>query len=214
MKYLKYVILLGVIVGFIACEKEASEEYYSTLGILTESNDSLIIDSDKSNRLYIYNNIGNELDSGDRVAAIFKLVDMDIPEGLDYIIEVTSIEKVLFKPIITDYTPAKDDSLGNDPVQIDELWLAKDFMNLNFTYLGGSTTHFINLVLVDSVENDTVELEIRHNDNDDTGIYQLKSFVSFDLTSVQSAATDSVILRIKAQEFNDYVFDENIVYRY
>lgn len=213
MKYFKYVILLAVIAGFIACEKEESEEYYSTLGILIESNDSLFIDSDKSNKLYIYNNISNELDSGDRVVAVFKLVDMDVPSGLDYIVEVTSIEKVLFKQIIN-YTPAREDSLGNDPVQIDELWLAKDFMNLNFTYLGGSTTHFINLVLVDSVENDTVELEIRHNNNDDSGIYQLKSFVSFDLTSVQSATADSVILRIKAKEFNNYVFDENIVYRY
>lgn len=213
MKFFKYILFIGMILGFAACQKDEPEQYYSTLGILTESNDSLIIDSDKGNRMYIYNNIGTEIDSGDRIVAIFKLIDMEVPKGLDYVIEVSSIEKVLFKQII-DYSTIDTNSLGNDPLQVDQLWLAKNFMNLNFTYLGGQETHYINLVRIDSVDSDTVNLEIRHNSNDDQGYYQLNSFVSFDLTSIQSETADSVVLRIKANEFNDIVFDENVVYRY
>ncbi len=215
MKILKKTLLILIIVsGFIACEKDDPISYYSVLGILSINNDSVIIDSDAGEKLLINNSIQSYFEDGDRVVAVFSLMDEELPEGIDYLIEISDIDTVLFKPII-ELTSENSDSLGDDPLQVDDLWIAKDYMNINFSYYGGQATHFINLAMDNnSTASDTVTLEIRHNANGDNGTYPLASFVSFDLSKAKDASADSVVLKIVAQDFNDKVLEKNIIYRY
>jgi hypothetical protein len=208
-KTLTFIIIAA---GIIGCEKEEQEIYYSVLGMLEVSDDSTYINSDGGEKIYVNNVIGSYLKDGHRVVAIFTKVDEELPTGVDLIVDVVDIDTVLFKEII-ELTPEISDSLGNDPVSIDDIWIAKDFMNINFTFVGGNSKHIINLAH-DTTFMDTVSLEIRHNDNDDNGAYKLGSFVTFDLTKAQSTTTDSVILKITAQDFYNETFEEYITYRY
>jgi hypothetical protein len=215
MKILKnsFLILL-VVLGFTACQKDEQETYYSTLGMLKISTDSTIIESDQGYNMYINNSISNDFEDGDRIVASFSLIEQELPTGIDYIVDIYSIEKVLFKPVI-ELTPEISDSLGDDPIQVDNMWIAKDYLNLNFSYSGGETTHFINLgILADSTANDTISLEIRHNDNGDKSSYWLGSFASFDLGSVRVQDADSVILKISSQDFYNKTFEECLTYKY
>lgn len=215
MKILKNtLIFLMIITGFTACEKDEPEVYFSVLGMLEKTDENIFIDSDDGKKILINNEIKSYLEDGDRIVAIFTKVEEELPAGVELIVNIIDIDTVLFKNII-ELTPENSDSLGNDPVRIDDLWIAKDFMNINFSFVGGNTSHLINLALVnDSTDSDTVSLELRHNDNDDTGIYNLGSFVSYDLTKVKSEAADSVILKITAQDFYNKDFEDYITYKY
>lgn len=201
----KTLIFFIIAVGFIACEKEESEIYYSVLGMLEMNDDSTLINSDGGEKLYINNNISSYFEDGDRVVAVFTKVNEELPSGIDLIVDVVDIDTVLLKSII-ELTPEISDSLGNDPISVDDLWIAKNYMNINFTFIGGNAKHLINLA-IDTTYNDTVSLEIRHNDNNDNGTYQLASFVSFDLTKAKLRAADSVVLKITAQDFYNEVFE-------
>ena len=213
LKILKFTLIASAFLIFMAaCEVEPEESYYSTLGVLKIKNDSILIESDQDNTLYILNKsvISAEFEDGDRIVASFTLMDMELPSGIDYIIDIYEIQEVLFKPII-EFEEELADSLGNDPIQIDGIWLAKSYMNLNFSYLGGQLSHYINLVYYpDSAQNDTVVIEILHNDNDDSGNIAYSSFVSFDLSPIQPA--DSVVLRVLSDGYNNEDFDECVTY--
>jgi hypothetical protein len=196
-----------------ACNKE-EEIYYSALGIIRISEDSIVIETDNGNRLLVddRNRIGIPLVDNDRVIAYFTLVDRTAPAGIDLVIDIYDISKVLFKPVI-ELSSAIADSIGDDPLTVGSLWLDKDFINLSFIYYGGEKMHYINLIRhPGEIRTDTIDLEIRHNDNDDAGIYSYSGFVSFDLSSLQNEVYDSVVLRIKAREFNNQTFRENFIY--
>ncbi len=214
MKILKFPLMSAAFIVFlVACEKEAEEQYYSTLGTLNIQNDSILIESDQNNTLYIQNksSVTSDYEDGDRIVASFTLIDRELPPGIDYIIDLYDIEKV-YTATILEYNEGRGDTLGNDPIQVDGIWLAMDFMNLNFSYLGGQIAHDINLVYYpDSTQNDTVMIEIMHNDYDDGGNVPLSSFVSFDLSPIQPA--DSVILRVLSTGFNGEDFDKCITYK-
>jgi len=212
MIYLVLVVTSGILTG---CLKE-EEALYSALGVIHIANDSVIIDTDKGSRLLVENSSGlvSSIKDKDRVIADFTLVDKTVPQGINYIVAIQYIEKVLFKPVI-ELTPEIADSIGNDQVGILNLWLEKDYLNLNFAYYGGNEKHFINLIRYPGeIPSDTIDLEIRHNDRNDAGMYRLNGFVSFDLKSLQGESADSVVLRIKAREYDDRLYSKNYTYKY
>jgi hypothetical protein len=64
------------------------------------------------------------------------------------------------------------------------------------------------------IPTDTVELEIRHNANDDMESYLMNGFVTFDLQSLKSEGIDSVVLHIKAREYASHLYDKNYTYKF
>lgn len=199
-----------------SCMKNEQKEYYSTIGMVSVSGDSTIITSDDGERLLVSNSssISSSVKDKDRVIANFTLVDRTLPNGINYVIDVYSIEKVLFKPVV-ELTSSISDSIGNDEVGIDAIQVVKDFLNLSFKFYGNSKVHYINLIRYPGeIRTDTVNLEIRHNNNGDSGGYLTYGFVTFDLKSLQNNVKDSVVLHIKAKEFNDRTFEKNITYKY
>lgn len=212
-KNLVAALVITAVYLLTACNREETL-YYSALGIIHISEDSVVIETDNGNRLLVddRDKIGIPLVDKDRVIAYFTLVDRTAPAGIDLVIEIYDISKVLYKPVI-ELTSAIADSIGDDPLTVGSVWLDKDFLNLSFIYYGGQRMHFINLIRQPGeLRTDTIDLEIRHNDNDDGGTNSYSGFVSFDLSSLQNDVNDSVILRIKAREFSNQTYRENFIY--
>jgi hypothetical protein len=215
----KYMIISYILLSFIvltSCKKEEQKDIYRALGIISITPDSMIIVLDNGERMLVENDnsIGTAIEDQNRVNVTFTMSDKTLPTGIDYIISIESIEKVLLKQVF-ELTPEKADSIGNDDLSITELWLGGDFLNLSFVYYGSTESHYINLIRYPGeIPTDTINLEIRHNSNNDSYAYSYSAFVSFDLKSLRNEAADSVILRIKAKEFNDRTFDKYYTYKY
>jgi hypothetical protein len=217
MKNFRILLFLLVAILFASsCKKEELKDYYSALGTIGITNDSTIITSDNGYRLLVVNsNLGSTIKDKDRLIAEFTLVNQTVPKGIDYIIEIASFHVVLFKPVII-LTSANADSIGDNELSINSIWVVKNYLNLNFDFYGsGQTKHYINLIRHDgTIPTDTVDLEIRHNQKNDNEMYNYTGFVSFDLTSLKNTAADSVILRIKSKEYSNRTFEKCFTYKY
>lgn len=217
MKRLRWVyFLLPVLVVLISCNKEEDKDYYTVLGTISITEDSTIIVTDEDERLMVKggSGISASIQDNDRVFVYFTFLDDFKPVGIDYVIELYQIEEILCKDII-ELTEANSDSIGHDAMSVDNLWVSKNYVNLSFKFYANTETHIINLVRPEGeVPGDTVDLEIRHNDNGDSEAYVMNGFVSFKLESVQNNLKDSVILHITAKEYNDRRFDRYVTYKY
>lgn len=135
----------------------------------------------------------------------------------EYYIRLNSWREVLKKGII-DLTPSMEDSIGNDPVIVEDIWVSRNqLLNMELKYFGRNKVHFINLVKAPGAltsEDQPFELEFRHNDNGDDPVYSMNALVSFDLSALQVAGADSVRFRVKSVDYNDIEHIFNGVYRY
>jgi hypothetical protein len=206
--------LIAILV--VGCKQEEDITYYTTLGILQKTEDSTIIEADNYKRLLVENSssLPATVKDNDRVFMYFSFNDGPLPAGIDHLIDIYSIEKVPVKPVFS-MIYDKEDSIGNDPLNVSAIWVAKDFMNVNFLFYGGTKTHLINMIRYpDLIISDTIDLELRHNNQDDNASSYLAGFMSFDLTSLQVEGKDSVTLCVKAKEYDNRIFEKCYTYKY
>jgi hypothetical protein len=214
MKQILLIFIVAISIFSTSCKKEEDKSYYSSIGVIKITADSIILETDYNQRLLIVNTINSTIINNDRVVIGFYMADGEKPRGIDYLVEVSEIQKVLTKPI-TVLTPELLDSVSNDELTIDGLWVSKNYLNLNFIYYGGYQKHYIHLTRAPGdIPTDTVELEIRHNSNGDNGSSGYYAFVSFDLTTLKNTVADSVILHVKAKEYNSRNYDKYLTYKY
>ena len=143
--------------------------------------------------------------TGQRIIANYTLLGKT-PEGssYDYDIRLNDAYNILTKGVF-DITPQTQDSIGNDPVVLRELWVGSDFLNVDFYYKGNNKTHFITLAYdASKVYTDgKVHLELRHNAHNDEAKYIIHGIASFNLTSLQSlTATKSLDLVIHVKDYD------------
>jgi hypothetical protein len=204
---------------FVGCNKDEDPEYFTVVGNVSKTTDSTIVVTDTDDRLLIDNSVslGSALIHNGRVIIYFTILEETVPQGIDYVVEVYEVTKVLYKPVI-ELTEQITDSIGNDPLIIRDVWIAKNYLNLNFSYYGNNQVHLINLTRAPgTITNDTIALELRHNNNDDSPAYTVNGFVTFDIESLQLSPTeevDSVIIRFKAKEYEGHLYDKFITYKY
>ncbi|MDR0371226.1 MAG: NigD-like protein [Prevotellaceae bacterium] len=126
----------------------------------------------------------------------------------DYDVKLNEVYEVLTKPIFN-ITPEIEDSIGNDPVGVRQMWTGCDYLNVEFVYYGAYRTHFINLVPAEVAEVKNPEaghvyLEFRHNANNDSPRMLYGGYVSFELASLKKhAETDKLMLHVFVKE-SDY----------
>lgn len=136
--------------------------------------------------------------------------------GYDHYVKVNDIWNILTKKVI-DQTSHNTDSIGHDPVKINEVWVGYDYLNIDFMFnYGGIRPHAVNLVadsLYPNTAPDTLELEFRHNAYGSSSPRFYEGFVCFDLKPLQRTDTDSVQLAVKTKD-GDEVRTYNVVYRY
>jgi len=209
------IISLSVLVFFSCGDKK---DYYSlgdiwiSLGMIEkqDSDSNFIIYLDNGDTLvpatndapYFY------LKNDQRVMVNYTILDEVGKSTKKFWVKINDLYDVLFKDII-ELNEANNDSIGNDPVNIDNIWISKNLLNIEFKYLGGDKIHYINLThQADNITNlsQSVELELRHNANNDSLKYSLTGIVTFNLKNIEISNQDSVNFIVKS---TDYKGDEH-----
>jgi hypothetical protein len=217
MKNFKILLMLPLFILAVAsCMKdEEPVQYYSALGMIRIKYDSTIIETDLGHRFLAINyELGDDIKNGDRVLAYFSFINQAVPTGIDSTIDIFSIEKIAVKPVFV-YDSVSSDSIGNDGIYFNEMNITKDYLNLSFSILGGESIHYVNLARPEGeLRTDTIDLEIRHNRNNDPAYQLIDGIISFDLSSLKNDVADSVVLRIKANVYENDGFQRFIAYKY
>lgn len=161
----------------------------------------------------------DEDEDSTRVLVNYTIMDEKVvnDEKEEYYARVNSLKEILFKGIL-DITEEIEDSIGNDPVHVKDVWTVNNMLTFKLDYYGSSgKVHYINLVKQPgeiTPESEPVQLELRHNDRDDQPNYHLSAFVTFKLDSLQIAGQDSVMFQVTGKDFEGEVFEYEGVYRY
>lgn len=154
---------------------------------------------------------------GQRVIANYTLLSDKRPTGMySYDVRLNDVYEVLTKPLFN-ITPATQDSIGNDPVEVTNIWIGSKYLNVEFAFYGNDKIHFINLVKDDSktYTDGKVHLEFRHNDRDDAPMYRRHGIVSFDISSLINPQVESVPLVIHVNKPNQVEEQQiQITFRY
>ena len=162
---------------------------------------------------------GERLDNGERVLVNYTILDEildDAGEIESYYVKVNSIEDILMKGVM-DITPENEDSIGNDPIVVVDYWMTDSLLSFKLKYWGYNEIHFLNLVKQPGdilTENQPIELELRHNANDDDDAIYYTAYVSFSLNSLRIEGLDSVRFVVTATDFDGVEFSEEGVFDY
>lgn len=141
---------------------------------------------------------------GQRLIANYTILADKRPTGLyDYDIRLNDMYEVLTKPIFY-VTPATQDSIGNDSVEITDIWIGSKYLNVEFAFYGHDKMHYINLVKDNQrlFTDDKIHLEFRHNGRGDAPLYRRYGIASFDISPLIDVARDSVPLVIHVNKPN------------
>jgi hypothetical protein len=118
---------------------------------------------------------------------------------------------------ILDITPENEDSIGNDPIIVQDYWITNNLLNLELKYWGRNEIHFINLVKLPGVltsAGQPFNLEIKHNSNKDEESIPYVALVSFKLDTLQVAGIDSVRFKVKSTDYDGKLKEFDGVYKY
>ncbi len=236
-KTLKFAFLYSLIVmALMACD-DNDEYYYVGPGNSWISYGNLEkIDNGTPSKFAIRRDDGNRLIVTEGVPLNFREATEDLrvyvnysilgserdENGLDgkmnYYIRLYALDDVLTKsPVkqsfIDENETVRQDSIGNDPINVKEVWFGGRYLNLEFKIPvkeESKTKHMINLVQEDVVNhNDTIYLTLRHNafgEKPNDGDTHEKYFwnrgrVSFDLTSILPNGQTSVPVKLIWNEY-------------
>ncbi len=157
------------------------------------------------------------IDDYDRVLVNYTILgDKNVDEeNEEYYVKINSLKDILYKGIF-EITAETEDSIGNDPIHVNDVWQSNNLLTFELDYYGYNKVHYINLVRPPGVfsVDVPVQLELRHNNRDDEERYRLSSFVTFDLESLQIAGQDSVQFVVTGDDFDGEDFTYSGVYRY
>lgn len=198
----KLFLITAVLAFFAACDMhenvdipESQVDIATVQNTYNEANFFFRLDNKKLMYVQDCNFAGYVPKDGQRIIADYTLLsDKRSTHLYDYDVKLNDVYNVLTKGIFN-VTKATQDSIGNDSISIEQMWIGSDYLNVEFEYPGYNKTHFINLV------NDTSKvftdgkkhLYFRHNANSDTPIYIRSGFASFNLKSLQTGATSTSI---------------------
>ncbi|MBZ4651956.1 MAG: hypothetical protein JG761_756 [Proteiniphilum sp.] len=209
----------GIILGMVSCDDHSHSLGSFGIDIATvipEGENAYSLRLDNGKRLWpAASAIRYYPTSNQRVFLNYTILS-DARDGYDHYIKVNDIWNILTKDIII-LNAENADSIGNDPVKANAVWVGGDFLNVSFMFnYGGVKPHAINLVkntLATESSEDAIDLEFRHNSyqSDQTALYE--GFVCFNLKPLRSSATDSVKLSVKVKDWKGEI-TYDLVYRY
>lgn len=208
MKKFLYLLLFTPLLFSCSTEDNVNQNIYVSLGTVANPNNStsFYFTLDDSTKMKVVkSDLSNySPNDGQRIIAYYSLLnEATANAGYDYDISLNNVYEVLTKGIFK-LTPENADSIGNDYINIQSMWIGSDYLNVEFSYLGYNKTHFINLIS-DSTKTYTdgkIHLEFRHNSNGDYPSYTRMGIVSFNLKTLQANAADSVQLVIHTKEYD------------
>ncbi len=230
MKKIVFGMLIGSLLILNSCLNDdgySLGDQWIGFGIV-KNTDNLMVELDNGdllkaisygNSAYYNFETRNGLNSGDRVFVNFTILDdskNDSTEITTYYVQLNSLEEILLKQII-DITPENEDSIGSDPVIVQDAWVANNMVNFKLKYWGRDQTHFINLVKQPgefAANNQPFQLELKHNSNDDPRDIPYFAYVSFHLDSLMVTGLDSVRFNVTCEDYDGdpYLYEGTYVY--
>lgn len=222
---MKRIFLLAILIPvFIACNKEQEDVEQTVVRMGTIENPTqstnFYLNQDDSTRVWILSSEQKYYRPKNKQRVLMEYVILtNKPTGSEYQHDVNlkDVYEILTKGIFN-ITPATQDSIGNDPVVVSDMWITGDYLNVEFVYPGYSKTHYINLVYdtakVDDYTDDKVHLEFRHNANDDYPSLNISGIVSFDISSLRVAGENSVDFVVHTKEFDYSSTDRTYSFTY
>lgn len=227
MKKLFVLLLLGSFLGFMTGCDFDDDDYslnnaWIGFGLVNKeaSSTSFTIVMDDGEVLFPVTNSGQlaNISNNERVLVNFTILgNKENPDHNEYYyVKINSLRKILYKGIF-DITPEKEDSIGNDPIHVEDTWIKNNILNFELKYWGGYKTHFINLVKQPgtiNTDNGPVVLELRHNTNDDNEDFPYSAFVSFDLNALKIPGKHSTPFKIVAKDYDGKNFEYLGEYKY
>lgn len=216
MKKVVFFLLMGFLFSFLTgCDLNDDEYTYRDAwvgyGLVQKDTDAGVqqIVMDDNEVLFPLSNdyFWSQVKNNDRVLVNFTIMGNKKTENHDehYYVRINSLRKILYKGIL-DITPAMEDSIGNDPIKVEDRWIKKGMLNFELKYYGGTKVHYINLVKQPGAiipENGPVILELRHNKNEDSGGIPLSAIVTFDLSALKVEGKNSTSFKVIAKGFDD-----------
>jgi hypothetical protein len=207
MKTLNKFLLLSMLLAiFVACDPDNENDSinYNKISIAT-------VENPNQSSKFLFRLDNNDLmwtaetslpfyipKDGQRIVANYNILTNMLSGSMyDHDVRLNDVYTVLTKGIFP-ITPATKDSIGNDSVQINDMWIGSDYLNVEFVYPGYNKTHYINLVSDTSkvYTDGKTHLEFRHNANGDSAVYYKSGIVSFNLKSLQKSTLSSLNLVI------------------
>lgn len=161
----------------------------------------------------------SRLKTGDRILVNYTILNDEVNDAGEvdrYFVKINSVEKVLLKGIL-DITEENQDSIGNDPIIVKDVWMTDSLLNFELKYWGRYMVHFINLVKEPgelTADDQPIQLELRHNDNGDVEDIPYAAYVSFNLEALKIEGLNSVQFRVTGKDYEGDLFEYEGEYSY
>ncbi len=202
------ICLITSLTFFSSCDNDgySLDDMYIYLATVNEVGDNSIdLTLDDGTKLWPTNIYSYNVSKNKQRAVAYFTVISDKQGEYDHYIVLHRLYNILTKDII-DLTKENQDSIGNDPIKINRYWQGDDYLNIEFTYKrSGEDTHFINLVnniTNESINNEEIHLEFRHNSNNDPQRNEINGMVAFDLRPYKKEMKDFLDFIIKVNDFD------------
>jgi hypothetical protein len=217
-----FILFITTATFFVSCDNdfEEQETLWFNYGTYVDSDQNVlgfILKMDNGDTIIpeSLDYIEDGIEDGSRVIPIYTV---ELQVGQTIYGKVLEIEKIFTKNI-TQLTEDIQDSIGDDPVQILEnnIWLSEKHLNIIFSYYGGGTIHYINLVKPNGAQTDSLGrqiLEFKHNANDDIYNYAYSGIVSFDMWSIYQEGMDTLNFVFKSEDYYGEIMEWEGVYVY
>ncbi len=219
MKRNLLLLLLLPALAFVSCDDDddySLDKYW--IGLATVENPdneaNFYIKLDNNELLWIAaNNFYNyRPHTGQRILADYTILN-DKPEGsgYDHDVKLNDAYNILTKGIIQ-VTPSMQDSIGNDPIDVRDIWVGSDYLNIKFSYRGQDRKHMLNLVSDSSkvYTDGKVHLEFRHNAHQDSPTYVSSGLVSFNLESLRRQPRENsieLVIHVKETDNSEKTYE-------
>lgn len=228
MKKLTFGILMGLLVAFTSCLDDndgySLGDYWIGFGIykddgtgverLIMDNGYVLIPVAAQHGSGWFHNISNN----DRVLVNYTILDEDENSSAEerYYVKINNLSDVLMKGIM-DITPENEDSIGNDPIIVQNAWITDSLLSFRLKYWGYNKIHFLNLVKEPgelTANDQPIKLELRHNANEDDESRPYTAYVSFSLNSLRIDGLDSVRFEVIATDYDGVAYQDSGVFNY
>ncbi len=218
--YLFTILFIGIFVVLTSCNDKDSPSLgnfkieIATVDSIDRATYALVLDN--GDRLWPAATDVTYLPRNDQRVFVNYTILSENQGGYAYYVKINDIWNILTKDVI-DLDESNVAEIGNDPVELNDIWIGGDFLNVDYMFnYGGVRPHWFNLV--NNTFNplpspDVVELEFRHNAYGSTSTNMMQAFVCFNLKPFRKPETDSVLFSIRVKDGNsDRFFD--LVYKY
>ena len=224
-RFLKFSLVGLLAISLFSCDLNDDEsyslgKYWVGFGVISTDGSAYSVKMDNGSELFPVDGYyhWNADDDSTRVMVNYTILDDKVvnDEQKQYYVRVNSVQDILFKGIL-DITPEIEDSIGNDPIHVEDAWTTNNMLTFQLQYFGNGMVHYVNLVKDPgeiTANDQPIQLELRHNDKDDLPNYHMSAFVTFDLSSLKIAGQDSVSFQVTGKDFEGETYSYDGVYRY